>query len=105
MITMTYSKPVVVLSRSLTQRELRTDLAGKVRLGPQLPKEIMETLAKEGWRRANVEGGHVVQSFLCEGLIADMVSWEAAFPLFGLLEKDVALEHIATTAFPSGFAR
>ena len=106
-----YDKPVVVLSRSLSQRNLREDLAGRVRILDAEPEQIMARLSAEGWGRAYVDGGQVTQAFLRAGLIADMVLTRVpillgtGIPLFGPLECDIDLEHRATRAYPSGLVR
>lgn len=103
-----YAKPVVVLSRSLSPRDLREDLAGKVRIVDAAPKEIMRTLSEEGWRRAYIDGGQIIQAFLRDGLIADMILTRVpillggGIPLFGPLDNDIALRHVGTKAYGSG---
>ncbi len=103
-----YPKPVVVLSSSLGPDAIRKDLADKVRVVDVKPKQIMQRLAEEGWKRAYVDGGKVIQAFLREGLISDMaltripILLGGGIPLFGPLEKDIDLKHVATKAYPSG---
>lgn len=106
-----YPKPVIVLSRSLSQADVRADLEGKVRIMRGAPREIMESLAAEGRRRVYVDGGQVIQSFLRAGLIADItlthvpVLLGRGIPLFGELEQDIWLEHLETKTFPSGLVQ
>lgn len=106
-----FAKPVVVLSRTLKAKDLPADLAGKARLSALPPGAAMAELAAAGWRRAYVDGGQVIQAFLREGLIADMVVTRIpillgdGIPLFGSLPADVPLRHVATTAFPSGLVQ
>ncbi len=103
-----YTKPVIVLSRSLKQSDLPDHLRGKVRLSDAAPKILMEQLDGEGWKRAYVDGGKVIQSFLREGLIADMLVTRVpvligeGLPLFGAVPQDISLRHLETKAFPSG---
>ena len=103
-----YPKPVVVLSRSLSAEDLRADLVGKVRILDASPTEIMEALSEEGWKRAYVDGGLVIQAFLRDGLIKDMtltrlpVLLGDGIPLFGPLDHDIDLKHVETTAYASG---
>lgn len=117
-----FAKPVVVMSRTLGNDRLPPDLAGpypggshptsaKVRISALPPRETMAGLAAEGWRRAYVDGGLLIQSFLRAGLIADMIVTRIpvllgdGIPLFGPLAADVPLRHLATTAFPSGLVQ
>jgi hypothetical protein len=52
------------MSRTLTDRDVPGELADKVRLTRLDPTGVMTMLEGEGWRRAYVDGGQVVQSFL-----------------------------------------
>lgn len=103
-----YRKPVIVMSRSLTNADIPDALKDKVRLSDQAPRELMAQLDREGWRRAYVDGGKIVQSFLSEGLIEDMVLTHVpiligdGLPLFGRLTEDIDLAHLETRSFPSG---
>jgi dihydrofolate reductase len=107
--TWLYSKPVVVMSRTLRQRDIREDLADRVRISASEPKDVLAELEREGWKRAYVDGGRVIQSFLREGLIEDMVLTRIpillgeGLPLFGTLPGDIKLTHLKTTTHASGF--
>ena len=106
-----YPKPVIVLSRSLEQSSLRDDLRGKVEFSSLVPGELMKNLDERGWNRVYVDGGRVIQSFLREGLIADMVITRIpvflgeGLTLFGTLDSDMKLSHIETRAYPSGLVQ
>lgn len=106
-----YDRPVVVLSRSLAATDVPPALAGRVRCSALSPAAVMESLAREGWRRAYVDGGQVLQSFLREGLIADIVITQvpvligAGRRLFGATGADIALTHLGTRTFPSGLVQ
>jgi len=106
-----YDLPVVVLSRSLATAPVPDHLRGRVRFRDQTPSEAMASLAAEGWRRVYVDGGKIVQSFLREGLIADMVVTRVPVilgsgrPLFGPTECDIPLAHLWTKTFPSGLVQ
>jgi dihydrofolate reductase len=106
-----FTKPVVVLSGTLSQGSLRTDLAGKVRISTLAPRPLMQALAAEGWRRAYVDGGKVIQSFLKERLISDMILTRVpvilgqGISLFGRTEGDVVLRHTRTVTFTSGLVQ
>lgn len=106
-----YDKPVVVLSKTLASSPVPDHLTGRVRFVDMTPRAAMEMLATEGWRRVYVDGGQIVQSFLREGLIADMVVTQVPVligegrRLFGSVASDIPLTHVATKAFPSGLVQ
>lgn len=103
-----YKNPVIVMSRTLTNSDIPDELKDNVRISDQAPGELMEHLDTEGWHRAYVDGGKIVQSFLSEGLIEDMTLTHVpiligdGLPLFGPLTNDIDLEHIETQSYPSG---
>ena len=106
-----YSKPVIVLSGSLTQAEVPAEIADKVEVLAATPQAAMELVASRGWHAAYVDGGKVIQSFLRAGLIEDLVISRIpvligdGIPLFGPLGADLVLEHVETRAFPSGLVQ
>ena len=103
-----YTKPVVVLSQSMSPADVPDELSDKVTLSAQQPRELMDRLDRDGWQRVYVDGGKVIQSFLVDGLISDMVLTRApvllgeGLPLFGAVGQDVRLRHVETRSFPSG---
>lgn len=103
-----YDKPVVVMSRTLTDAEIPGGLRNKVVLSTLEPKELMQELDRKGWQRAYVDGGKIIQSFLRAGLISDITVTHVpiligeGLPLFGQLDRDVDLEHLETRSFASG---
>jgi dihydrofolate reductase len=106
-----YEMPVLVLSKKLASSPVPQHLEGLVQFSDLPPGPAMDLLAREGWRRVYVDGGQIVQSFLREGLIADMVITQipviigAGRPLFGPTSGDIPLTHIKTKAFPSGLVQ
>jgi dihydrofolate reductase len=103
-----YEKPVIVMSRSLAEADIPASLRPKVRLSRATPRALMQELAAEGWQRAYIDGGKLIQSFLREGLIADITLTRVPVligqgrPLFGDLPQDIVLEHLSTRGFRSG---
>jgi dihydrofolate reductase len=103
-----YTKPVVVLSRSLNQQDIREDLVGRVRIANCTPEQIMQKLTNEGWRQVYVDGGRVIQSFLRDGLIKNIVLTRvpillgSGISLFGDIDHDIDLIHLETKSYPSG---
>lgn len=106
-----YQKPVVVMSGSLGQGDIPAALRGRVTVSDLSPAALMDDLAARGWERAYIEGGALVQSFLREGLIRDIVLTVApvligdGIRLFGALDFDIDLELVGATAFPSGLVQ
>jgi dihydrofolate reductase len=103
--------PVLVLSARLAGTPVPGHLAGKLRFADLLPAKAMEMLGREGQRRIYVDGGQIVQAFLRDGLIEDMILTRipvligAGRRLFGPLGSDIPLRHVETTAFPSGLVQ
>ncbi len=71
----------------------------------------MEELASQGVHRVYVDGGQLVQSFLRDGLVADMVITTVPVligsgrPLFGSLSQDIELKLVTSRWFPSGLVQ
>lgn len=106
-----YSVPVIVLSKTLTSASVPEKLKGKVRIADLSPREAMNELMKSGWRNVYVDGGQIIQSFLRENLIEDMVLTKIPVligegrSLFGKVTEDVTLTHVETKSFPSGLVQ
>lgn len=106
-----YDRPVVVMSNKLAGTPVPEALEGKVRFTSGSPREVLDQLASENVRRVYLDGGQLVQSFLREGLVEDMVITTAPVligagrPLFGALTNDVDLVLVASRSFPSGLVQ
>lgn len=106
-----YTRPVVVPSQTLTNADVPEKLTGKVEIVPDTPEQLMQRAADRGWKRLYVDGGKLIQSFLRAGHIEDLVISTIptligdGIPLFGPLDADILLEHVDTTAFPSGIVQ
>ena len=106
-----YEKPVVVLSRSGAGEKLPAHAAGRARILALSPQALASQLAAEGWRRVYLDGGQLVQAFLREGLVEDLIITRVPIllgegrPLFGSLRREIALHHEETKAFPSGLVQ
>ena len=106
-----YELPVVVLSRTLQASSLREDLKQKVQISSLSPQDLMPLLSAKGWRRAYIDGGQVIQSFLRAGLIDDMtittvpVLLGEGKPLFAHLDREIDLKHTHSHFFPSGLVQ
>lgn len=106
-----YNRPVLVLSSQLAGQQVPSELAGKVRFTDKSPRQAMEMLQSEGVKRAYVDGGRVIRSFLALDMISDMVITQVPVllgtgrPLFGGDPRDIPLAHKAIRAFPSGLVQ
>ena len=106
-----YDKPVLVLSRALAGTEVPEPLRRKVTFADLAPKAAMDHLGRQGASRVYVDGGQIVQAFLRDGLISDMVVSRIPVligegrSLFGYTGRDIAFAHGKTTAFPSGLVQ
>ncbi|ADG69527.1 bifunctional deaminase-reductase domain protein [Planctopirus limnophila DSM 3776] len=102
-------KRVVVLSQTLHQ--LPADCPPSVRIASQAPAEIVKSLERESFRRAYVDGGSTIQSFLAAGLVSDLtitsipILLGSGIRLFGPLPEDLPLIHESTRAYPNGFVQ
>lgn len=106
-----YDRPVLVLSKQLAGTPVPEALKDKVQFSNATPRETMENLAEQKVRKIYVDGGQLVQSFLRDGLISDMVITTVPVligsgrPLFGALSQDIDLKLISSRSFPSGLVQ
>ncbi|MFT5675986.1 MAG: dihydrofolate reductase [Paraglaciecola sp.] len=103
-----YEKPVVVLSKTLKPIDIPDELRDKVSISQQTPRQVMESLSEQGWKRAYIDGGKIIQSFMRAGLIGDMtvtlvpILIGSGKRMFGELDTDIDLHLLETKSFPSG---
>ena len=75
------------------------------------PSEVLSQLASRGFEHVYVDGGATIQAFLRAGLIQRLVISRvpvligAGIALFGAVDADIPLRHIATREFPSGLVQ
>jgi dihydrofolate reductase len=75
------------------------------------PVQIVAKLATKGARHLYVDGGITIQRFLRESLIQRMIITRVpvligdGIPLFGRLERDIRLRHVATQHYASGLVK
>lgn len=106
-----YQKPVVVMSQLLQSDALPVGLSETVDIIADTPAAVFEKLSQRGWKRAYIDGGQIIQAFLRAGLIEDIIVTRVPVllgngrSLFGSLARDILLEHVSTTAFPSGLVQ
>ena len=75
------------------------------------PREIVAKLDAQGVKHAYIDGGVTIQRFLRAGLIQRLVISRVPIligsgrPLFGALDADVKLRHVATRSYPTGLVQ
>ena len=98
-----YDKPVFVVSNSI--RNLSTKFEGKVELVNGSPKEMVKHIYGKGYTKLYIDGGTLIQSFLKDDLIDEMiistipVLLGGGSPLFGELPKPIVFEHVKSDVF------
>ena len=75
------------------------------------PAEIVTQLAERGVRHIYVDGGITIQRFLQAGLLQRLIITRipvligSGIPLFGPLQGDIGLRHVATRQYASGLVQ
>lgn len=102
------AKPVFVLST----RPLAAVPAGAVvEHMSGTPANIAAQLSARGIQHIYVDGGITIQRFLQAGLIQRLIITRvpvligAGIPLFGTLQRDIVLRHVATRQYASGLVQ
>ena len=90
-----YTKPVFVLSHSLNT--LPEKSVGKAELIQGSPQEVIEQLNKQGMTDIYIDGGKIVQSFLQDDLVDEMVGTYIKFPF--LIPNNVFSEKLVLLSF------
>jgi dihydrofolate reductase len=97
---------VIVLSTQLSTVTVPDGAVCEVMSG--LPRGIVARLSERGIQHIYVDGGFTIRGFLNAGLIQYLtitrvpVLLGAGIPLFGVLPRDIRLEHISSQSYPSG---
>ncbi len=98
-----YNKPVFVLSNSLTK--LPEEIVDKAEIVSGDIKKLINQLNQQGYRNLYIDGGRVIQSFLKEDLIDEMIITlipillGSGFPLFNKLDKRLKFIHKKTEIY------
>ncbi len=106
-----YEIPVIVMSNTLVNKDVPNHLQDKIEIMSAPPVDTVDTLSVRGWKAAYIDGGKIIQSFLADNLIREMIITRLPIllgkgrPLFGTLGKDKVLQHISTSSYPSGFVQ
>lgn len=98
-----YSKPVFVLSHTLTS--IPEELHDKAEIISGELSQIIESLNKRGFTKLYIDGGKTIQSFLEADLIDELTITQipillgGGIPLYGKLVEPLKFEHISTQVY------
>jgi dihydrofolate reductase len=104
-----YQQKAFLLSNSIKQ--VPDILREKITLLSMKPKELLNYLSGNGFSRIYVDGGKVIQEFLKEDLIDELIISKvpvligSGIPLFDYLDMDLQFKHIRTQSFSNGLVR
>ncbi len=104
-----YEKPVFVLSSTIDAVPEKTK--GRATLLSSPPGEVCDHLDSLGHSNIYIDGGLVIQSFLKEGLVDELIIAKvpvvigSGIPLFGSVERDILFDHVRTTVASNGLVR
>ncbi|MFC1802733.1 dihydrofolate reductase family protein [Thermoproteota archaeon] len=98
-----YEKPVFVLSNSLDK--VPEGMEDKAELVKGDLKTLVEMLKRRGYENLYIDGGSIIQSFLKEDLIDEMIITRVpillggGIPLFGKLERRMKFKLVKTVTY------
>jgi dihydrofolate reductase len=104
-----YEKQVFVLSTSMT--EAPESVKNKVTILSMDPGALLSYLSSIGYSTIYIDGGKVIQAFLKEDLVDELIISKApiiigsGIPLFGYLDHDLEFEHVGTDVCSNGLVR
>jgi len=104
-----YEKKVFVLSTSI--KEVPALLNEKVTILSMKPAELLNYLSGRGFSKIYVDGGKVIQDFLKEDLIDELIISKVpvllgkGIPLFDYLDTDLQFKHTQTEVGSNGLVR
>jgi len=102
-------KKVVVLSSRTLKAPAAID--SSIEFKSCSPSELVAELAAKGAEHLYIDGGRTIQGFLKEGLIQNIVITRIpvllgeGISLFGPLDTDIKLKHVATKQYENGFVQ
>ena len=104
-----YEKKVFVLSTTIKQ--VPDKVRDKITVLSMGPKELLNYLLGKGYSSIYVDGGKVIQGFLKEDLIDELIISKVpvligdGIPLFDYLNSDLHFKHIHTQVSSTGLVR
>ncbi len=104
-----YEKKVFVLSSTI--KKVPDVVRDKVSLLSMPPKALLDYLSNQGFSNIYIDGGKVIQSFLREDYIDELIITKVpeligtGIPLFGHLDKDLHFRHTGTTVYSNGLVK
>jgi len=104
-----YEKEVFALSSTIKQ--VPDIVTGKVTVLSMKPVDLLTYLSNKGFSSIYIDGGKVVQSFLKEDLVDELIISKvpvligSGIPLFSFLDKDLQFMHIRTVVQTNGLVR
>ena len=107
--TWPYEKKVFVLSTTIKQVPDR--VKDKVTVISMKPGELLSYLSGNGFSSIYVDGGKVIQEFLKEDLIDELIISKTpmlignGIPLFGYLDSDLHFKHMRTEVYSNELVR
>ena len=104
-----YDKKVFVLSTTL--KSVPEKLRQKMSVLSMQPRDLLKHLSSQGFASIYVDGGNVIQSFLREDCVDEMIISRVpvllgkGIPLFGSQEKRLHFQHIQTDVYANGLLK
>lgn len=103
------TKPVFVFSKNKTSSNKA--LPESVHFVTETPKALLERLCNEGFKKAYLDGGELIQSFLRQQLVSTLTITRIPIllgqgrRLFGELNGDIKLQHLQSKTWSFGFVQ
>ena len=104
-----YTKKVFVLSSTI--KRVPEAFKEKADILSMQPKALLDFLSGKGYSSIYVDGGKVIQSFLQEDCIDEMIITKvpvligSGIPLFGQLDNDLLFRHLQTRVLSNGLVK
>jgi dihydrofolate reductase len=104
-----YQRKVFLLSNSITK--IPESLTDKVTIVSMPPKSLLQYLDRKGFENIYIDGGKVIQAFLKEDLVDELIISKApvllggGIPLFGFLAQHLEFKHLQTVVYDNGLVR